>query len=152
MVIGGNGSQSGAAALALLGTFVPVALADAGAHAAGEAQALRMARLLAAVAGETPPFVVLADDSGSDPARTLHAGRIAPEQMLPADAWPVFARGCERIAGAVLDDRPAPSAAKMGGSRSRWDWQRGSPMRRAARCTWIAPLAKQSTARTLTCR
>ncbi|HWQ14134.1 MAG TPA: hypothetical protein VNL77_15150, partial [Roseiflexaceae bacterium] len=33
--------------LTLTGAFVPVALADAGAHAAGEAQALRTARLLA---------------------------------------------------------------------------------------------------------
>lgn len=87
--------------LAMLGAFVPVALADAGAHAAGEAQALKVARLLAAVAGDSPPVIVLADDNGADPARTAHAGRITPAQALPADRWPIFARGAERIARAV---------------------------------------------------
>lgn len=89
--------------LTMLGAFVPVALADAGAHETGEAQALRVARLLAAVAGDTPPVVVLADNNGSDPARTLHAGRITPALRLRDDAWPVFARGCERIARTVRE-------------------------------------------------
>ncbi len=88
--------------LTMLGAFVPVALADAGAHAAGEAQALRVARLLAAVAGETPPVVVLADDNGADPVRAGRAGRITPDLALDAAAWPVFARGAEGIARAVV--------------------------------------------------
>ena len=40
--------------LTLLGAFIGVALADAETHAAGEATALRHARLLADVSGEVP--------------------------------------------------------------------------------------------------
>lgn len=86
--------------LALLGAFVPVALADPNAHDDGEEAALRTARLLAAVAGPTP-FIVLADDNGRDPIRTQNAGRIRPEHGLDAEGWRVFAAGVERIARAV---------------------------------------------------
>jgi inosose dehydratase len=91
-------------ALTMLGAFVPVALKDAGAHAAGAAAAVRTARLLAAVAGDPAPFLVLADDNGSDPVRTRHAGRITPEQGLTADEWRVFAAGAEQVARAVRDE------------------------------------------------
>lgn len=86
--------------LALLGAFVPVALADPDAHDDGEEAALRTARLLAAVAGPTP-FIVLADDNGRDPVRTQNAGRVRPEHGLTAEGWRVFAAGVERIARAV---------------------------------------------------
>jgi inosose dehydratase len=89
--------------LAMLGAFVGVALDDQDAHAGGEEQALRVARLLAAVAGETPPVLVLADANGTVQMRIDCAGRITPEQMLPDDRWPIYARGCERIARAVLE-------------------------------------------------
>ena len=88
--------------LELLGAFVPVALCDAGAHEGGRERAVRTAHLLAAVAGETP-FIVLADDNGSVPARTRHAGRITPDQMLDDAQWRTFARGAEAIARAVRD-------------------------------------------------
>src|SRR5258707_1054862 len=64
--------------LKMLAAFVPVRLADASKHAEGEANALRTARLLADVGGESC-FIVLADDNGSDPVRTKNAGRIKPE-------------------------------------------------------------------------
>ncbi len=86
--------------LRLVGAFVPVALADPASHAAGEALALRTARLLAAVGGEEP-FIVLADDNGKDPIRTRHAGRIRPEHGLSEAQWRTFAAGAERIARAV---------------------------------------------------
>jgi inosose dehydratase len=86
--------------LTLLGAFVPVALKDPGAHAAGEEAAVRTARLLAAVEGNIP-FIVLADDNGKIPERTQHAGRIKPEEGLSQMEWQVFAEGAERIAGAV---------------------------------------------------
>lgn len=86
--------------LALVGAFVPVALAEAAAHAPGEAQALRTARLLAEAAGDRP-FIVLADDNGRDPVRTGHAGRVLPEHGLSAAAWQVFADGATRIAARV---------------------------------------------------
>lgn len=88
--------------LALLGAFVPVALAREDAHAAGVEAAVRTARLLRDAAG-TLPFIVLADDNGSVPVRTANAGRITPDQGLSANEWETFARGAERIAQAVRD-------------------------------------------------
>lgn len=89
--------------LTLNGAFVPVALKDPAAHAAGEAQALKVARLLAAGAGGTTPFLVLADANGTEPARTLNAGRVGPGMGLSLAEWRTFAQGAERIARAVRD-------------------------------------------------
>jgi inosose dehydratase len=89
--------------LKMLSAFVPVALKDQAAHAAGEEVAVRTARLLAGVAGDTP-FIVLADNNGSDPLRTKNAGRIQPEQGLSEAQWQVFAEGVERIARAVRQE------------------------------------------------
>ncbi|HEY8600366.1 MAG TPA: TIM barrel protein [Thermomicrobiales bacterium] len=90
--------------LALVGAFVPVAFRDAAQHAAGEAAALRAARLLAAasVTQATRPLIILADENGSDPERTRCAGRITTAQGLTAADWQVFAAGVERIARAVM--------------------------------------------------
>jgi inosose dehydratase len=93
--------------LAMVGAFVPAALADDAAHAPAVEAALRVARLLAAVGEaqgrETKPFVVLADDNCRDPERTRCAGRIRPGQGLTAPQWERFARGAERVARAVLE-------------------------------------------------
>lgn len=95
-------------ALALVGAFVPVALADPVAHSDGEARALRTARLIAGAArsaaqGDQAPFLILADDNGSDALRTRYAGRVTPELGLSEARWETFARGAERIARAVLE-------------------------------------------------
>jgi inosose dehydratase len=87
--------------LDLVGAFVPVALANEGAHDAGIAEAVKVARLLAAVDDEA--FIVLADDNGSVPERVKLAGRIGPEQGLTNDQWTVFARGAEAVARAVCE-------------------------------------------------
>jgi inosose dehydratase len=86
--------------LALVGAFVPAALANPGAHAAGEALALQTARLLAETAGEAP-FIILADDNGRNPARTHNAGRVRPEHGLSETQWRVFADGASRLARSV---------------------------------------------------
>lgn len=92
-------------ALTMVGAFVPVALSDPQAHADGEAHALQVARLLAAVShGDHRPFVILADENGTDPVRTQHAGRITPAMGLSDDAWQTFASGANRIARAVRDE------------------------------------------------
>jgi inosose dehydratase len=88
--------------LALVAAFVPVALADPATHAQGEAEALKVATLLAAVASQTP-FIVLSDDCGKDAVRTSHAGRIQPEHALSQAQWQTFGRGVERIARVVRD-------------------------------------------------
>lgn len=89
--------------LTLLGAFVPVALADAETHAAGEESALQHAGLLAEVAGVTP-FIVLADDNGTVAHRTHNAGRIRQEHGLTQKQWDTFVQGVHRIAQTVLDD------------------------------------------------
>lgn len=91
--------------LAMVGAFVPVALKNADAHARGEAHALKVARLLAAVRGNEgvspSPLIVLADDNGTDPVRTQNAGRVTPEMGLSDAEWKTFAHGAEVIARAV---------------------------------------------------
>jgi inosose dehydratase len=93
--------------LSLLGGFVPVALKDPQAHAAGQEAAVRTAHLLAGVQAELggipngAPYIVLADDNGKDPVRAQNAGRIRPEHGLSAAEWQTFALGAQRIAEAV---------------------------------------------------
>lgn len=87
--------------LALVGAFVPVALANEAAHEAGVAEALKIARLIGAVNPEA--FVVLADDNGSVPERVANAGRIRPAQGLGEAQWAVFGRGAEAVARAVRE-------------------------------------------------
>jgi inosose dehydratase len=91
--------------LAMVGAFVPVALKHAQAHADGAAAAVKVARLLAAVAEHdgTPPLIVLADANGADPARTKNAGRVTPELGLSTAEWRTFAQGAEQVARAVRD-------------------------------------------------
>jgi inosose dehydratase len=90
--------------LVMLGAFVPVAMKYPSAHAAGIATAVKTARLLAAV-GKTPaPFLVLADDNGTDPVRTKMAGRVTAEIGLKPEEWKTFASGANQIAHAVFDE------------------------------------------------
>ncbi len=88
--------------LTLLGAFVPVALNDAAEHDHGVTMAVRTARLLAAVAGDTP-FIVLADDNGTDAIRTENAGRIQPVYGLSEAHWQTFASGAEKVARTVKE-------------------------------------------------
>lgn len=88
--------------LALVGGFVPVALADAAAHAEGRERAVRTARLMAPVASDA--VLVLSDDNGRDPVRAGNAGRIRPEHGLADGAWRTFAAGAEEIARAVAGE------------------------------------------------
>jgi inosose dehydratase len=90
--------------LVMLGAFVPVPLKEASSHAAGMATALKVARLLAAVAAEPAPFLVLADHNGTVPHRTERAGRITPGDGLSASEWTTFAAGAEALARAVLKE------------------------------------------------
>jgi inosose dehydratase len=100
--------------LAMVGAFVPVALKDPQEHAGGEAHALKVARLLAAVAEDRRsgprPFVILADANGTDPTRTQHAGRVRAEMGLSLSEWETFARGAERIARSVRAETGLPTA------------------------------------------
>lgn len=86
--------------LTLLGAFVPVYLKDPSCHASGAENAVRTARLLAAVEDDLP-FIVLADENGKDPLRTQNAGRITLEMGLSEAEWQTFAEGAQRVAEAV---------------------------------------------------
>jgi len=88
--------------LALVGAFVPVALASAAALTEGIDRALRTARLLAD-AGAGDAFVVLSDDNATVPHRTARAGRITPADGLRACDWDRFSARATAIAAAVRD-------------------------------------------------
>lgn len=90
--------------VAMLGAFVPVELKNPLAHAEGTARAVRTARLIAAVATTPAPFLVLADDNGTDLLRTRLAGRVPASAGLNKDEWKTFTGGADRIARAVFDE------------------------------------------------
>lgn len=90
--------------LTMLGAFVPVMLKESGSHAAGVSRALKTARLLASVAETPTPFLVLADENGTDPRRTQLAGRIGKQDGLNASEWKVFAAGADMVAQRVYDE------------------------------------------------
>ncbi len=89
--------------LELLGAFVPVALKKENAHEEGVEKALKVARLMYN-AGYKNAFIVLADENGSVPERTLNAGRVASKMGLTEDEWKVFGKGADRIARAVKQE------------------------------------------------
>ena len=88
--------------LQMIGAFVPVALADPHAHAAGLDTAVRTARLMRD-AGARDAFIVLSDDNARVAVREQHAGRITPTESLSPRQWVTFARGATQIAQAVRD-------------------------------------------------
>jgi inosose dehydratase len=89
--------------IVMLGAYVPVALKNPATHADGAARAVKTAKLIAAVATSQAPYLVLADDAGTEPVRTKLAGRITPSAGLSKEEWKTFARGADGIASAVFD-------------------------------------------------
>jgi inosose dehydratase len=85
--------------LKLLSSYVPVKLVDAAAHPAGEAHALQVGKLLAALGA---PYIVLADDAGSVPALVAQAGRRTGTHLTSSE-WDTVAQGVNRIARRVHD-------------------------------------------------
>ncbi len=88
----------------MLGAFVPVALKRKAAHAEGRRRAVKTAKLIAAVAARPAPYLVLADDNGTDPVRTHLAGRAPAWAGLSKDEWKTFAAGADAMARAVFDE------------------------------------------------
>jgi inosose dehydratase len=89
--------------LKLLASWVSVFLHDPACHAQSEADAVRTARLLAAVGGPNN-MIVLGNDPYGDPMRTLNAGRITPEMGMSEEQWKVFTDGANRVARAVKQE------------------------------------------------
>jgi inosose dehydratase len=101
LALGGELSRRG---LVMVGAFVPVALKESSALGSGIDNALKIARLLAAVATTPLPYLVLADNNGTVPARTQRAGRITAGDGLSPGEWKAFASGAETLARAVRDE------------------------------------------------
>jgi inosose dehydratase len=87
--------------VAMLGAFVPVALKNESAHESGVTAAVRTAKLIASVASDEKPFLVLADNNGTVAERTHNAGRITANMGLSIAEWKTFTAGANRIAQAV---------------------------------------------------
>ena len=94
--------------IALTGAFVGVDLRHPAAHQEGQGRAVQTAKLLAETAdrldAKARPFLVLADANGTDPVRTLNAGRITPSMGLSEEEWEVFANAANQIARAVKEE------------------------------------------------
>ena len=84
--------------LVMLGGFVPVELKNPAAYEDGLAATLRVARLLAAVATDPKPYLVLADNNGTVPERIKDAGRITVEAGLSDAEWAVFTANANKLA------------------------------------------------------
>lgn len=96
------GAELKTRSLTMTGAFVPVNFRSREAHGAGEASAVRTARLIASVADPArPPFLVLADESADDPTRMANAGRVTRALMLKPEQWRIYAEGVNRVARAV---------------------------------------------------
>lgn len=87
--------------LVMLGAFVPVALKEPSALNPGIATAVKIARLLADVATNPAPYLVLADNNGTVPGRTQRAGRVTSGDGLSSGEWKTFGSGAEAVARAV---------------------------------------------------
>jgi inosose dehydratase len=86
--------------LSLIGSWVTVRLTDAAYHQEGIEQAVKVARLLAAVGG--PACTInIGDDHSASLTRQQHAGRIKPEHSLDARGWQTFIEGVHNVAEAV---------------------------------------------------
>lgn len=86
--------------LRLLSSYVPVKFADAASLDQGEAFALMVGRLLAALGAVA---IVLADDSGHVPELIQQAGRRTGSLLSPEE-WDVYAAGVNRVARRVFDE------------------------------------------------
>jgi inosose dehydratase len=95
--------------LAMLGAYTQVAFINADAHAAGKEEVLKIARLLAASSPGRKPYIILADDAATIPARTLNAGRATPAISMTAAEWKVYTRGVQDIARAVREETGLPT-------------------------------------------
>ena len=89
--------------LAMLASFATPWLQDAARHKEGADNAVRIAKLLAAVGGPET-LIVLGNDPYGNPVRGQNAGRITPEMGMSDAQWDVFAAGANELARRVRDE------------------------------------------------
>lgn len=95
--------ELGSRHLSLLASWVSVFLHDASRHQESADDAVRTAKLLAAVGGREN-LIVLGNDPYGDPVRTKHAGRITPDLGMSEAQWQTFVRGANYVARRVMDE------------------------------------------------
>jgi inosose dehydratase len=96
-------TELGSRKLSLLASWVSVFLHDESKHRQSADDAVRTAKLLAAVGG-SDNFIVLGNDPYTDPIRTKNAGRITPNLSMDEHTWQVFAKGANYVAQRVMDE------------------------------------------------
>jgi len=89
--------------LSLLASWVSVFLQDASRHQESADDAVRTAKLLAAVGGREN-MIVLGNDPYGDAVRTKHAGRITADLGMSQEQWQTFATGANYVARCVMDE------------------------------------------------
>lgn len=95
--------ELGSRHLNLLASWVSVFLHDVDRHQQSADDAVRTAKLLAAVGG-SENMIVLGNDPYGDSVRTKHAGRITPDLGMSEDQWQTFARSANYVARRVMDE------------------------------------------------
>lgn len=95
--------ELGSRHLSLLASWVSVFLHEADRHRQSADDAVRTAKLLAAVGGRQD-LIVLGNDPYGDPVRTKHAGRITPELGMSDEQWQTFTEGANYVARRVMDE------------------------------------------------
>jgi inosose dehydratase len=95
--------ELGSRHLSLLASWVSVFLHDADRHQQSADDAVRTAKLLAAVGGHKN-MIVLGNDPYGDPVRTKHVGRITTDLGMSEEQWQTFARGANYVARRVMDE------------------------------------------------
>ena len=95
--------ELGSRGLSMLASWVSVFLHEADRHQQSADDAVRTAKLLAAVGGHEN-MIVLGNDPYGDPVRTKNAGRITPDLGMSQEQWQTFARGADYVARRVMDE------------------------------------------------
>jgi inosose dehydratase len=95
--------ELGSRQLSLLASWVSVFLHDPDRHEQSAEDAVRTAKLLAAVGGDRN-LIVLGNDPYGDPIRTKHAGRVTADLGMSAEQWQTFATGANYVARCVMEE------------------------------------------------
>jgi len=89
--------------LSLIASWVTAVLIEPEGHADSADRAVRAAKLLAAVAGDTP-LIVVGDNLFAYEARNKIVGRVQPEHSMSDEQWQIFVDGVQHIARRVKEE------------------------------------------------
>ena len=89
--------------LAMVGSFATPKLQDRAQHERSADDAVRIARLMASVAGPSP-LIVVGNDPYADPVRSQVAGRVTAAHGMNDDGWAAFIDGIHLLARRVRDE------------------------------------------------